>query len=151
MVLVGATTSWLLYGLFRILQARLRVVKLKGPKATSWLFGLTRETSFEADDLGGLAFETWAKQYGEVYNAPGAFGSRRFVLFDPKAISYFYSKETFTFVQSTFARKAIVASVCSRLWYPPFYSNLISFNSLGGISLWQRVRATRGEFLDDQC
>ncbi len=116
MILVGATTSWLLYKILRIVQARLRVVKLKGPKATSWLFGLTRETSFEADDLGGLAYETWAKQYGDVYNSPGAFGSRRFVLFDPKAISYFYSKETFTFVQSTFAIKAIAAAVGSTLW-----------------------------------
>ncbi|KLO13823.1 cytochrome P450 [Schizopora paradoxa] len=112
-VLLGATTSWLLYKLARALHARSKAVKLKGPKATSWLFGLTRETSFQADDFGGLAYETWAKEYGSVYNAPGAFGSRRFILFDPKAISYFYSRETWTFVQSSFAKKAI-ASIAGR-------------------------------------
>ncbi len=135
MALVGATASLLLYRLFRIIQARLRVVKLKGPKAASWLFVLTRETSFRADDLGGLAYETWAKQYGDVYNAPGAFGSRRFVLFDPKAISYFYSKETFTFVHSAFAKKAIASVVCSTLWCPLYHSNLTPCVSSGTICL----------------
>ncbi|KLO13810.1 cytochrome P450 [Schizopora paradoxa] len=114
-VLIGATAVWLLYEVIRALHSRSKGVKLRGPKSTSWLFGLSRETSFQAEDQGALAFENWAKQYGDVYNAPGAFGSTRFVIFDPKAIQYFYSKETFTFVQSTFSKRAIAAATGKNL------------------------------------
>ncbi|KAL5488445.1 hypothetical protein ACEPAI_6563 [Sanghuangporus weigelae] len=78
--------------------------KLKGPPSSSWIFGVTKEV-FKGDS--GALYEQWAKEYGPVYQIPTPLGGRRTILTDPKAVAYFYSKETFTCVQSNFSKRLI--------------------------------------------
>lgn len=84
---------------------RRRTTKLRGPPAESWIFGNSRKL-FEADDVATLQAE-WVEKYGLVYQVPLAMRHNRIVLSDPKAATYFYSKETTTFVQNKFAKAFI--------------------------------------------
>ena len=83
---------------------RTKTTKLRGPTGSSWLYGVTRDIH---DGDSGALHESWSEQYGNAFQVPIALGSRRIVLFDPKAIAHFYSKETFGYIQNTFTKKAI--------------------------------------------
>ncbi|KAG6849383.1 hypothetical protein H0H93_008938 [Arthromyces matolae] len=78
---------------------------LRGPRSQSFLFGLARV--FRASDDASLLTEQWTKDYGPAFCVPGAFGSKRVVIVDPKAVTHFYSKETFGYVQTPLARTFI--------------------------------------------
>lgn len=90
--------------LYQIAQRRVRTTKLKGPPSSSWFFGNSKKI-FQGDS--GEIHENWAKEYGSVYQVPAPFGGRRVVLMDAKAISHFYTRETFTYVNSTFSKRSI--------------------------------------------
>lgn len=119
----NALSSW---------RARLKAVKLRGPTTSSWMFGVSKDLQ-HGDS--GILFENWATQYGPAFQVPGPFGSRRTVLFDAKAISYFFQKETFTFRQSNFSKKAIANIVSHATCYVPItLLKRLMINHLG----WQR-------------
>ncbi|KAL5512215.1 hypothetical protein ACEPAG_3500 [Sanghuangporus baumii] len=96
--------SWMLYKLIQAVRLRFKTTKLKGPPSSSWIFGVTKEV-FKGD--AGELYEQWAKEYGPVYQIPTPLGGRRTILTDPKAVAHFYSKETFTYVQSNFSKRII--------------------------------------------
>ena len=75
---------------------------LKGPVNPSSLFGFYRQIN-EAEDPG-IIYDEWAAEYGPAFHVPGGFGSSRIVICDPKANAYFYSKETFGYIQTKLSR-----------------------------------------------
>lgn len=100
----ATTAAWLLYKLTQAIRMRVKTTKMRGPPASNWLLGVSREV-FQGDS--GALFESWSEEYGVAFQIPTALGSRRTVLFDPRAIAHFYSKETFGYVQNSFTKKAI--------------------------------------------
>ncbi|KAJ6482242.1 cytochrome P450 [Mycena vulgaris] len=66
--------------------------KLCGPPSTSRIFGLSRYIMQAGPDISAI-YEEWAARYGPVYEIPTAFGLKRIVLTDPKALAHFYSSE----------------------------------------------------------
>ena len=92
---------WLVYGLLRSFRRRARTTKLKGPRSSNWLLGVTAKTfNGDFEDV----HEAWAKEHGDVFQVPGVLGDRRVILVDPKAISHFYKHETIRFVQAPASR-----------------------------------------------
>ncbi|KAG6826857.1 hypothetical protein H0H92_014152 [Tricholoma furcatifolium] len=65
---------------------------LRGPPSEHFLFGVAR-VMHDADDSSTLT-EQWAKKYGSAFRMPIALGSSRIILFDPQAVTHFYSRET---------------------------------------------------------
>ena len=102
--LLLALGLWTLHKLARSIRLRVRTTRLNGPPPSSWIFGVTREL-FKGDSA--VLYEQWAKEYGLVYQIPTPLGGRRIILTDPKAVAHFYSKETFTYVQSNFSKRLI--------------------------------------------
>ena len=103
-----ALATWLLYKGVTTLRLRLRTTRLNGPPASSWLTGVSKEI-FTGDS--GTLFEEWMDEYGAVYQIPAALGSRRTIICDPRAIAHFYSKETYVYVQTSFAKNIIASMV----------------------------------------
>ncbi|KAI6037496.1 cytochrome P450 [Pisolithus marmoratus] len=85
--------------------------KLCGPKGASLLFGVGREL-FESPDVGAM-FEAWSKEYGVAYEIPMICGQTRTILCDPKAVAYFFAKDTWSYV-NTPELKAIVARLLGK-------------------------------------
>ena len=54
-----------------------------------------------------MLFESWAKQYGNVFQIPGPLGQRRTVLVDPKAVAHYFGKSAQIYVKSNFGRQII--------------------------------------------
>jgi len=79
--------------------------KLNGPPRDSWFFGVSRQIAKSTDS--GLIFQDWAAKYGSVFQTPIAFGGRRTVLCDPKAVNHFYSMERTIYVKSKLGRAVI--------------------------------------------
>jgi hypothetical protein len=47
-----------------------------------------------------LVYEDWAARYGPVFEVPLAFGRKKVVLTDPKALVHFYSSERAVYVKT---------------------------------------------------
>lgn len=101
---------WTVHKLLRAWRSRAKLTKLPGPPSDSWLFGVGKKVFVE--DSGEL-FEKWSKEYGPVFQFPGAFGVRRTVILDPKALTHFFSKQGYEYVNSPFAKKMISNIVSS--------------------------------------
>lgn len=100
-VLVFAIGFWSLYRVVITIRARARTTQLHGPRAKSWLFGVSKEV-FEGDS--GVLYEKWAQTYGPVFQVPGPMGGRLTVLMDPKAITQ-YLANTRSYFKRSFTRK----------------------------------------------
>ena len=98
---------------------RARSTPLAGPPSPSWFFGVMKLMMNNPD--GPRIYEEWVQQYGSVFRAPAPLGSNRVILTDPKAITHFYSVETWTYVQTRLARVAIEGLVSHQLqlWERP--------------------------------
>lgn len=103
-VLLLLVTSWTLFKFVQAMRKRVVTTKLNGPTSSNWLFGVAMDVFY--GDSGDL-FEKWAKEYGPVYQVPASLGEKLTVLTDPRAIAHFYSKETYTYVNSDFVKKMI--------------------------------------------
>ncbi|KAH8115577.1 cytochrome P450 [Phellopilus nigrolimitatus] len=101
LIVIGA---WLIYKFSQAVRMRTKMTNLRGPPASSWLLGVSKDV-FLGDS--GALYEKWAEEFGPVYQIPGPFGSRRTILTDAKAIAHFYSKETFVYVNSAFAKQVL--------------------------------------------
>ncbi|KAH9887704.1 cytochrome P450 [Cubamyces lactineus] len=102
--LIGAAL-YLVYKVGKSYASRSRATPLSGPPSPSWIFGIRKGDG--NDPSGAALYEEWAAQYGSVYRVPAPFGSTRVIVMDPKAISHFYTLETFTYVQTKLSRIAI--------------------------------------------
>ena len=89
----------------RSYRRRARETPLAGPPNPSWLFGVTAKVLNNPD--ASSIYEAWVEQYGTVFRAPAPLGANRVVLTDPKAITHFYTSETWTYCQTKLARVAI--------------------------------------------
>ncbi|KAG6861078.1 hypothetical protein C0995_004176 [Termitomyces sp. Mi166 len=107
-VIAYSLSLWLVSRLLRYLLSRRRRVQttpLRGPPSQSLLFGLTRVIR-ESDDAS-LLTEQWVSEYGSAFCVPGALGSTRIVIVDPKAVSHFYLKESFGYVKTSLSKSFI--------------------------------------------
>jgi len=116
-VVIYALGLWLILTLFKWLSNRrgAQTTSLRGPPSESFLFGLSRVV-MESEDASLLS-EQWAREYGPVYRVPNALGSSTITLVDPKAVTHFYSKDTFGYVQTSLG-SAFIETLLGRglLW-----------------------------------
>ncbi|KIJ58857.1 hypothetical protein HYDPIDRAFT_101898 [Hydnomerulius pinastri MD-312] len=96
---------WTFVKLYRAARRRLRTTRLRGPSSPSFVYGVGKEL-MESDDAGAM-YETWAEEYGVVYQVPSTLGKTRIVLCDPKAIAHFYARETWTYIQTPVTKAAL--------------------------------------------
>lgn len=104
-ILIYATSIWLLTKIVKHVRRSIHATPLRGPPSQSFVFGAQRQI-LESNDHSAL-YEKWAAEYGSVFSVPGAFGRRRVVLCDPKAVAHFYARETFVYVQTVLVRTAV--------------------------------------------
>ncbi|KAG2339039.1 cytochrome P450 [Suillus weaverae] len=112
--LVGLTTCvsvLILMSLYllQVYRQRKRTTRIRGPQSPSWLFGFAKTVNSAA--IITELYEHWAREYGPVYKVPHVFGLSRVVLWDPKAISYFFARDTWLYNQTAFNKAAIRTTV----------------------------------------
>ncbi|KAI6096692.1 cytochrome P450 [Pisolithus croceorrhizus] len=114
-VVAGLAAAWVISAAIRAIRKQSRTTKLRGPRRSSMLFGVSTEL-FRSSDTGSM-FEAWAKEYGVAYEIPMLWGQKRIILCDPKAVAYFFSRDTRSYV-GTPAHKATVARMIGKglLW-----------------------------------
>lgn len=111
-ILCSLAVVWLTSKLLDSRHRCKQYTQLTGPPSSSLLFGVTKrvsdmhETGKFCEDAGGL-YNEWAEQYGPVYRIPAAFGFKKVVLCDPKAIQHFYSRETVGYLHTKMMSRAI--------------------------------------------
>ncbi|KAH0839444.1 cytochrome P450 [Lanmaoa asiatica] len=103
-VVVGCTAVWAFVKLIHMSRRRVRTPKLRGPPSPSCAYGVG-QILMEADDPSSM-YESWAQEYGIVYEVPSTLGRRRIILYDPKAIAHFHAKETWTYVRTPMLKKS---------------------------------------------
>lgn len=103
--------SYKLVKTFVTRKSNARLPKLKGPPNTSLLYGRLLEVNKSNDR--GTTYAEWAGKYGDVFEIPAQLGGRHIIIFDPKAIAHFLSKDTFTYIGSNFS-KAFIKRFVSR-------------------------------------
>ncbi|KAG2035226.1 cytochrome P450 [Suillus americanus] len=94
----------LLY-LLRVYRQRQRTTRIRGPQSPSWVYGFAK-TVLDSAATTEL-YERWAKEYGPVYKVPYILGQSRVILWDPKAISHFYARDTWFYHQTPFNKASI--------------------------------------------
>lgn len=106
-ILIILVFGCLAYNIISSLLYRIKSTPLKGPPFSwnTYFVGLRRHVNGSPDP--GEVYERWAEEYGSVYRIPDAMGTSRVIVTDPKAIAHFFSKETYTYVQTQFSRTAI--------------------------------------------
>lgn len=99
----------------QVYRQRNRATRILGPQNPSWLFGFAHTVNSAAiiTDL----YERWAIEYGPVYKVPHVLGLSKVILWDPKAISHFFARDTWLYNQTPF-NKAVVRTIVGRgvLW-----------------------------------
>ncbi|KAI5999039.1 cytochrome P450 [Pisolithus marmoratus] len=108
-VAISLVTAWALCTAIRATQKRSRVTELRGPKSTSLLLGVSKEL-FESPDTGAI-FEAWSKEYGVAYEIPMIYGQKRIILCDPKAVAYFFSRDTRSYVGTPGHKASVVRTI----------------------------------------
>ena len=101
-VVLHFAIAWLLFVVLKKQFARDKMAPLNGPDNPSILFGFHRSIN-KLEDPGSL-YEEWAVKYGPAFRVPGGFGSSRIFICDPRANAHFYSKDTFSYVQTKLDR-----------------------------------------------
>ena len=116
-LIYGLAIMWILHKLVRFfyafLRRRLHSTPLYGPPRPSFLWGVNRMLMAAPDRIAIL--EEWVNKYGAVFKVPAPLGTDVVQLCDPKAISHFYSRETYGYNQTSFARMAIENLVRTRM------------------------------------
>ncbi|KAG1733369.1 cytochrome P450 [Suillus paluster] len=86
-------------------RQRLRTTRIRGPESPSWVFGFAKTLldSTAATEL----YECWSKEYGSVYKVPYVLGESRVILWDPKAVSHFFARDTWLYHQTPFHKIAL--------------------------------------------
>lgn len=102
---------WISYKVYSFVHLKLRQTALQGPKAPTFLFGATKLLIDMRTDSLSL-YEKWADQYGQVFQIPAPFGSRKIMVCDPKAAAHFYSLESVVYCREPTQQKALGEFVC---------------------------------------
>lgn len=89
----------------KILHRGAHTARISGPPSPSWLFGVGRILRAASDPA--TMYEGWSRAHGSVYALPAAFGTRRIVLMDPKAISHCCARDTHGYFKYKLAKLAI--------------------------------------------
>ncbi|KAG1897013.1 cytochrome P450 [Suillus fuscotomentosus] len=82
---------------------------IRGPQTPGWVFGFAKIllNSTATTEL----YERWAREYGTVYKVPDIFGRSRVILWDPKAISHFFARDTWLYNQTPFSKIVIQTTI----------------------------------------
>ncbi|KZT51819.1 cytochrome P450 [Calocera cornea HHB12733] len=83
-----------------------RYPKLRGPPRPSWLYGWNRTLLL---GTSGDFYESWQKEYGDVFSVPTAVGGIRLAIMDPKAIAHVLTAHAYNYVRPEGQRKVLVA------------------------------------------
>ena len=95
--------TWLVIKYMRSAWLRSRTTRLRGPKSKSLVFGVSKVLS---DGDRSEYFEIWEREFGKAYQIPTTLGTRQTVIFDPKAIAHFYSKDSYGYRMHPVIRQA---------------------------------------------
>ncbi|KIK27618.1 hypothetical protein PISMIDRAFT_92400, partial [Pisolithus microcarpus 441] len=101
-VAAAIVAIWALRGAFGTARRSFKTTKLRGPPRTDLVYGAAKQI-LESLDAGAI-YEAWAKEYGVVYEVPTTLGGKKIMLTDPKALTHFYARETWTYVHTESAR-----------------------------------------------
>ncbi|KAH0839400.1 cytochrome P450 [Lanmaoa asiatica] len=101
---VVCTAIWTLLRRLRSSREKHRTTQLRGPPSESFLYGVGKRIR-DAENSGPM-YEAWAQEYGPVYAVPSTLGNERIVLCDHKAIAHFYSKESWTYIQTPLTKRS---------------------------------------------
>jgi len=104
LAVAAAGAAWLIYRLSKAAGGRSKETKLRGPPSPSWIFGVTRHITM---DNSSAIYEEWSEKYGVAFEIPTVMGSRRTILFDPRAVTHYFNKDTFGYVHSADRKKFI--------------------------------------------
>ena len=88
----AAGVAWLLYTVAKAARSTSKATKLCGPPSPSWVFGMTRHITMDNSEF---IYEEWCKKYGVAFEIPTVLGSKRVIISDPKAMTHFFSKDTY--------------------------------------------------------
>ncbi|KAG2127110.1 cytochrome P450 [Suillus clintonianus] len=91
--------------LLQVYRRSQRTTRIRGPQSPGWVFGLSK-TVLNSTATTEL-YERWAVEYGPVYRVPVVLGESRVVLWDPKAISHFFARDTWLYNQTPFNNTAV--------------------------------------------
>lgn len=87
-----------------------RTTRIQGPRSSDWVFGFSK-ILLDSSTASQL-YESWASEYGSIYRVPYALGDSRVVLWDPKAISHFFARDTWLYNQTPFNKIGVRLAVC---------------------------------------
>ncbi|KAG1840184.1 cytochrome P450 [Suillus subalutaceus] len=91
--------------LLQVYRRKQRTTRIRGPQSPGWVFGFAK-TVLDST-LTTELYERWAREYGPVYKVPGVFGQSKVILWDPKAISHFFARDTWLYNQIPFNKNAV--------------------------------------------
>ena len=107
-ICLALVASWLLYKLLTRSTSR-QTTSLRGPKSTSFIFGLSQILREALDS--SVLLNKWGAEYGSVFRVPIIFNATQIVLQDPKAIIYYYSKTDSVYLKAPTSKKFIEVAV----------------------------------------
>ena len=105
----AALATVLLFKVVNVSRRKVSTTRLLGPPSPSFLYGVAKDT-LESSDPGSI-YEEWMKEYGVAFEVPAALGRKTIMLFDPKALQYYYVRETWTYTALPSARAAMQRTV----------------------------------------
>lgn len=95
LALLATGAAWLTYRAFNAILSKSKATKLRGPPSPSWIFGVTRHLTM---DNSCALYEEWLAKYGVAFKIPTVLGSSRTILFDARAITHYFNKDTVGYV-----------------------------------------------------
>lgn len=116
-----ALGGYLLYKLapilFQTIRTRFKTTQLCGPPSSHWFYGVSRDlygTDPTKDPV--QLIESWAREYGPVFQISILAGTKKIVVTDPKAITHVYSLDSWTYTHTSMTKRSfemLVRNICS--------------------------------------
>lgn len=147
---ISFTAVFAFIKLMRMSRRRVRTPKLRGPASPSFLYGVGK-LLLQADEPASI-YESWVQEYGPIYEIPSTLGSRRIILYDPKAIAHFHAKESWTYVRTPMVKKALEVGVSIHFFRLRLSYLMLMINySLDEVCFGPMEKATEGMSLNSLC
>ncbi|KAG9309020.1 hypothetical protein JVU11DRAFT_11191 [Chiua virens] len=93
---VACTAAFAFLKLICMSRRWVHTYRLRGPPNPNVIYGAGKIV-LEGNDQGTM-YESWAKEYGAIFEMPITLGSHRIVLYDLKALAHFHSKDMWTYI-----------------------------------------------------